>query len=202
MTSDRLRCFVRRLSQDTCGATIVEFAVVAPVLITMLMFLFDTGFHLYASSILGGEVNAAGRSSTLESATDVGRAEMDARVTGQIQRLVPHGELEFERTAYKSYVRAQAMAEPFVDSNDNQECDDGELFADENGNGIHDADAGVAGGGGARDVVIYTATLTYDRLFPLAGLLGWDQEVRVASSTVLRNQPFDKQAQARQGRCA
>lgn len=197
----RAHRFVRRLSQDCQGATIVEFAFVAPVLITLLMFLFDAGFHLYASSILGGEINAVGRSSTLESADDEGRDELDARVTEQVQRLVPHGRLEYTRTAYRSYERAQAKAEPFKDSNGNGACDNNEVFEDENGNGMHDLDAGESGGGGARDVVIYTAELSYDRLFPLAGLLGWDQEVTISSSTILRNQPFNRQGEVKEGHC-
>lgn len=195
----------RRLSRDARGVTVVEFALVFPVFVTLLMFVFDAGYYLYASSILGGEVNAQGRLATLETANDAGRTAMDARITEQMRRVVPHGVPTYHRSSYRSYTRAQEtqrtgqVGESFTDSNDNGICDNGETFIDENGNKKHDTSD--HGGGGARDVVLYTATLTYDRLFPLAGLLGWDNEVTISASTVLRNQPFGKQPEVTVEHC-
>jgi len=65
---------------------------------------------------------------------------------------------------------------------------------DENGNGVWDADVGKGGLGGANDVVLYTVTLNYDRVFPLWKLIGGDQRATASASTVLRNQPFGPQA--------
>ncbi len=191
----------RRLRRDQRGATIVEFAVIAPVLFGFLMFLIDTGYFIFARAVLSGEVNAAGRNSTLGSATDAARAELDTRVGDQVKRLVPHGQLAFERTAFANYRFAQAQAEPFNDSNGNNICDNGETYVDLNGNGSHDLNGGRAGGGSAKDVVIYTVTLRYDRLLPMHKLLGWDQEVAMTSTTVLRNQPFDNQTQPSSRNC-
>lgn len=182
------------LRKDQKGATIVEFAIVAPVLIAILVFLFDIGYLLYASAILRGEVNAAGRSSTLETANDTTRADYDSRVRAQVNRLVPHGTVSFTRTAYNTYGLAQSRAEQFNDTNGNNICDNGESFVDANFNGRFDLDGGRDGGGGARDVVIYTATLEYDRLFPADAVLGFDRTVRIDATTLLRNQPFDAQS--------
>lgn len=179
----------------------LEFAFVAPVLFLTMMFLFDAGYFLYARAILGGEVQAAGRSSTLETATDANRAALDARVQTAVQRLVRNGSLRFSRTAYKSYSRAQAKAETYVDSNSNGLCDNGESFDDANNNGTRDIDSGITGQGGAKDVTIYTVTLEYDRIFPMAKMLGWSNRVSMNSSTILRNQPFDKQALPTIGHC-
>ncbi|BAV64148.1 hypothetical protein SCLO_1011080 [Sphingobium cloacae] len=190
-----------RLRTDERGVTALEFALVSPVLLMMLMFLFDTGYYLYAKAILAGEVNAAGRASTLETATDELRDTLDAQVSTAVERLVPNGHMEFQRMAYKSYGRAQAKAEDFVDANNNGVCDNGESFDDANRNGTRDLDSGVSGGGGAKDVTVYTATLRYDRLFPLNGFLGVGREVTMSSSTLLRNQPFDKQAEPLIGTC-
>ncbi|EZP72491.1 TadE family protein [Sphingomonas paucimobilis] len=190
-----------KLTRDSRGATIVEFAFVAPVLILFLMFLFDTGYYLYARSILTGEVLRAGRASTLETATDTNRAALDLAVETAVKRLVSGGTLEFDRMAYKSYGRAQAKAEAFIDSNNNNVCDNNESFDDANRNNVRDLDSGTSGQGGARDVTIYTVTLHYNRLFPMSSLLGWSQEVTMRASTLLRNQPFDKQAEALVGHC-
>ncbi len=191
----------RRLASCGRGATIVEFAIILPVFILMLMFLFDTGYYIFASSVLGGEVNAVGRNSTLETATDANRTTLDQQLEAQVKRLVSNGSMTFDRVSYKSYGRAQSKAEAFNDANGNGICDNGESFDDANRNGTRDLDSGVVSGGGARDVVIYTATLTYERIFPIAAMLGWDKNVSISSSTILRNQPFDKQAEPLIGKC-
>lgn len=195
----RLRC--RSLARDERGATIVEFAIVIPVLSMILLFLFDAGYYLYAKAVLAGEVNAAGRASALETASDETRGLLDQRVSSQVKSLVPTGDLSFLRTSYKSYSRAQMKAEAFTDANGNGHCDNNEVFDDANRNGVRDLDSGVDGGGGAKDVTIYTATLRYRRLFPLINFIGGDPDVTLSSTTILRNQPFDKQAEPILGNC-
>lgn len=189
------------LHRDERGATVLEFAFVAPILVMMLMFLFDTGYYLYAKSILGGEVQAAGRASTMETATVDNQTALDTRVRTAIQRLVGNGQVDFTRTAYKTYGRAQAKAETYTDTNGNGVCDNGEPFDDANNNNVRDLDSGVTGQGSAKDVTIYSVTLQYDRLFPMARLLGWNNRVSMTANTILRNQPFDKQAQPVVGHC-
>lgn len=193
---------LNRLITDRTGATIVEFAFVVPLFVAFVMFLFDGGYYIYARAVLSGEVNAAGRASTLESATDANRLALDTAVTNQVQRLLPNAQLQFQRTAFTDYRSAQARVEPFNDGNANDVCDEGETFVDLNGNGQHDQDGGRNGRGGARDVVVYTVTASYDRVFPVKGLLGLDQKVAIEATTLLRNQPFDAQTQPGTGTCA
>jgi hypothetical protein len=83
--------------------------------------------------------------------------------------------------------------EDFSDVDSDGVCDNGEPFEDVNGNDTWDADRGADGMGGARDAVLYTATLSYPRAFPLMGLLGFDNTVTARARTVLRNQPYGNQ---------
>lgn len=194
----------RTLLRDARGATIVEFAFVAPVLILLLMFLFDVGYYLYAKSILSGEVQVAGRNSGLEIATQANRDLLDKRVEDSILRLVPGAKVKAERMSFRNYARAQSTGEEFRDTNKDGICNNDEIYFDDPSGtpGHFDAElSGVADQGGAKDVVIYTVSISYDRLFPMASLLGWDEEVAMKSSTILRNQPFDKQAEPTQGKC-
>ena len=195
------RGLLRALRRDKRGVTVLEFAFVAPVLILILMFLFDTAYYLYARAILSGEVQAAGRASALETATQANRDALDGVVEASVKRLVAGGDFSFSRMAYKSYGRAQSKAEAFVDGNGDGICNNNETFDDANGNNVRDLDSGVTGQGGAKDVTIYTVTLRYNRIFPMAYLLGWSQQVTMASSTILRNQPFDKQSEPVTGNC-
>jgi len=140
-------------------------------------------------------VNAVGRASALETATDETRADMDARVAEQVRLIVPDGAVTFERESFNTYGLAQTRVEPFVDVNDNDRCDTGESYLDLNGNSRFDLDGARAGAGGARDVVIYTATLRYTRFFPVAEFFGMNRDVELQARTILKNQPFDQQSQ-------
>jgi Flp pilus assembly pilin Flp len=179
----------RSLARDERGATIIEFALVAPVLITLLMGLFDTGYNLYAASVLQGAIQKAARDSTIEGATP---ASLDAKVTLAVRRVVPNAALVFERENYSSFSDI-GTPEDFTDLNGDGVCDNGEPYEDANGNNSWDTDRGRAGQGGARDAVLYTVKVTYPHAFPVGMLIGLSRDENLQSSTVLRNQPYSDQ---------
>lgn len=188
----RVQSTLRRVL-TTCrkGATLVEFGFVAPVLILTIMGIFDVGYKMYSTSILQGAIQKAARDSTLEDGTS-NATTIDNRVKDIFRQVSPSATYEFERLSYTNFSDV-GIPEDFTDSNDDGECSTGEPFEDANGNGSWDADQGAAGNGGARDAVLYTARATYDRLFPMAGLIGLPETETVEASTVLRNQPYGEQ---------
>ncbi|MCH7628694.1 MAG: pilus assembly protein [Proteobacteria bacterium] len=182
------------------GATAAEFALVLPVLVSVLMGMFDMGYNMWATTILQGAVQQAARASTLESASGQ-TATIDAKVTARVQQLVPSATLAFKRKAYTNFSNV-STPEDYTDTNANGACDNGEAFEDANGNGVWDADRGVTGLGGARDAVLYSATMSYPRAFPMAALVGLSSTVSTTATTVLRNQPFKLQeASTKVGNC-
>jgi len=184
--------FLRRLIADRSGVTLVEFAIVGPVLILMIMGLFDMAHTQYTSSILNGAMQKAGRDLTLENANSQ-QVNIDARVQQQVEAVMPSGAvIEFEKVSHFDFSDV-SEPEEFTDQNDDDICNNNEPYIDTNNNGRWDADRGKQGIGGARDVVLYTAIVTYPRLFPMYGLIGLPQEITLSASTVLRNQPFDEQ---------
>jgi hypothetical protein len=94
---------------------------------------------------------------------------------------------------YKSF-NDVGRPEDFEDKNDNDLYDDDECFWDENDSGAWEDDVGKNGIGGAKDVAVYTATIEYDRVFPLWKLIGLSEKNTVSASTALRNQPYGPQA--------
>ena len=54
----------RSLADDQTGAAIVEFALIAPVLLIALFGLFDLGHGMYTKSLLQGAIEKASRSTT------------------------------------------------------------------------------------------------------------------------------------------
>ncbi|TIX50761.1 pilus assembly protein [Alteraurantiacibacter aquimixticola] len=169
----------------------VEFAMVAPVLIMALLGLFDMSYNIYAASMVEGAIHKAARDSTIEG-SDLAQAQIDGRVTDAVRAVVPSAELSFDRRAYSDF-QDVGEAEDFTDSNQDGVCNDGEPFEDANGNKIWDLDRGTGGFGGARDAVLYTVSVTYKRQFPLHTFTGLPDEVTTTARTLLRNQPYAMQ---------
>lgn len=183
--------FLQRLRSSKRASTIVEFTFVAPTLMVFLMAGFDMGYRAYVESVLQTSVQKAGRDSALEGGTGA-TAAIDAWVTTRVKPLVDNGVFEFTRKNTSSFTNAGAM-EPFTDLNNNGTCDVGEPYSDENSNNVRDS-SGADGQGGARDITVYTAKVSYPRIFPMYGLLGWSPNISASATTVLRNQPYGQQA--------
>lgn len=185
---------------DEAGSAAVEFALISPALVLVLMGLFDMGYTLYAGVMLQGAIQQAARTSTVEGA-GTALTSIDDNVENQIRRVVPNAEIEFKRKAYSNFSDV-ALPEDFTDTNANGVCDANEPFEDANGSGTWDRDRGADGLGGARDAVLYTVSMTYPRPFPMASLVGLSENVSAQASTVLRNQPYDLQnSLAKLGNC-
>lgn len=181
----------KSITADESGVTIIEFAFVAPVFMIMLMGIFDAGHQLYTASAMQGALHEAARSTTLETGFSK-TAEIDQEVKDVVLRIAPSADITLTRSNYVNFADV-SQPEEFTDTDGDGICNNGEPFEDLNGNGGWDADRGRDGVGGARDAVLYTATATYDRMFPMAGLIGLPEQVVLKANTVLRNQPFDDQ---------
>ena len=64
MTGGRLHALRARLRRDQWGVTALEFAVAGPVLIVLLMGIFDIGHMAYVSAVLHGAVEESAVSYT------------------------------------------------------------------------------------------------------------------------------------------
>lgn len=183
---------LHRLARDRNGVTLIEFAIVAPVLMLMIFGLFDIAHTQYTASVLNGAVQKAGRDITLQTAS-TSEAAIDTRVRDQVSSVMPRSStVTFQKLSQFDFSDVNAP-EDYNDLNNNGRCDNGEPYTDSNDNGSWSANRGRTGIGGARDVVVYTTTVTYPRLFPLFTMIGLPANVTLSSSTVLRTQPFDEQ---------
>ncbi len=188
------RLFTRRdrsLLRDDRGAYMIEFALIMPTFLLLVMGIFDIGMQMYAKAVLAGAVEQAARMNTLET-NNSNQTGIDQMVRDQMGRAARYGTLAFSRQNYQDF-SSVGQPEKFTDSNGNGIRNAGECFTDSNGNGTWNADSGGSGQGGASDVVVYKVDLTFDRLFPLWKMLGEPQRKTISISTVLRNQPFSNQ---------
>jgi Flp pilus assembly protein TadG len=186
------------LARDRRGATIIEFGLIAPPLIVMLMGALDIGHTLYMQGVLQGAVQKAARDGTLETAsgnTDGVRNGIDSVVRNQLLTLNNTATVTFRRRFYRTFSEASAQAaEQFTDTDHDGICNHNEPFDDRNNNGVRDTDGGDSiDRAGARDNVIYTVTISYPRMFPIDKLIGGRGTVSLSASTVLASQPYGDQ---------
>lgn len=182
---------LKALIHDSSGVTVVEFALISPVLLILLMGTYDAAYQLYASSVLQGAIQKAGRDSTIEGAA-ASIATIDQKVADTVRYVVPNATIAFTRKSYTNFGNV-ATPEDFTDQNNNGTCDFGEVYEDANGNGTWDADRGKDGQGGSKDAVLYTVTVTYPRPLAIAPMIGLSKTITLKTETVLRNQPYGLQ---------
>jgi len=181
-----------RVSRDASGATLTEFAFVAPVFIVMLMGLFDMTHSIYTTSLVNGAIQSAARNMTIEGAS-LREAQIDERVRAQVAAVVPNNAtITLQKLSYADFSDV-GKPEEYTDMNANGTCDNNEPYVESNGTAGWQANRGSSGIGGARDVVLYKVSVSYPRLFPIHGFTGMSNTVKIEGATVLRNQPFDEQ---------
>lgn len=195
----RLTSLARRLRGHQRGTAITEFALTAPLFLLLLMGIFDYSWQFYARQVLQGAVAKAARDSTLEG-NAANQAVLDEKVRTAVKNVFGKATVTFTRQTYDSF-DAVGKPEPFKDKNGNNQYDAGECFEDINANGSWDADRGRAGNGGADDIVLYTASMEFNRILPVWSMLGQPQKTILKQSTVLRNQPYNAGTNANPVKC-
>ena len=190
MMRRRILPLLRRLRRDSKAVTIVEFAMVAPVMLLLLLGLFDLGYRSYASSVLQGALHDAARMATVGGHT---MTEIDTLVK---QRLSNFAARATTTTEAASYFQFSGVSQPELivgDTTPLNTYNNGDCFEDANGNNSYDTDRGAGGTGNSDDIVRYRVTITFPRVFPLGVLMGWPNTQTLTSETVLRNQPYGGQ---------
>ncbi len=175
---------------DESGTTVMEFGLMITVFMTLLLGIFDIGQLAYTQAILNGAVQDAARTSSLETGDT---AAADTKVQEMVALSAPGVTVGTTRVSYFDFADVD-RPESWNDADNSGDCNDGESFTDENGNGSWDADVGLSGNGGAGDVVIYTVKATYDPLFPNPFMTGGSAARELTATAVKKNQPFAEQA--------
>ena len=176
-----------KIFHDRGGATIVEFAFVAPIMAMFMMGSGDLLLQAYVTALIHGEVQRAGRDTTLQNnSTSAAANALDTRVMSAVRKIAPHATFTSTRNNYNKFSNVGKF-EPFTDSNSDGVRQVGECYSDVNGNSQWDADQGASGVGGASDVGFYTIRVTYKHFFPVVGLFGGNNNSVITSSTLLMN---------------
>jgi hypothetical protein len=179
------------LARQQQGTAVMEFGLIAPVFMMLLIGMYDITHLVYARSVFNGAVERAAREASLETGDT---NEADQIVADIIRPVIPDVVIETERMSYFDFADIE-RPEQFTDANDNDICDEGEAYVDENSSGQWEEDIGVAGNGGAGDVVMYTAKATFTPLFKIPFMPeSWSSRTMTATA-IKKNQPFGDQAE-------
>lgn len=181
----------RDLAADDRGVAILEFALIAPVFLMLVIETFDLGQMAYGKAVLEGAVQKAARDSTLETSSTL---QADTLVTRIVRPVIPTAIFTTTRANYVDFTDI-GRPERWNDANNDGTCSNNETYVDENGNGSWDNDIGESGNGGASDVVVYTVTIDYDPIFKIPFLpQSWNTR-SITARAVRRNQPSAAQRQ-------
>ena len=192
----RFRLLGGAFVRDERGISAVEFALVSPMFLSVLMATFDLGFGVYTKAVLQGAIEDASRQASIENTQ---WTVIENKVKNQILAVIPTSDpstdisFTLDPKVYEDYDDL-ILPEQFTDTNSNGSRDAGECYMDRNNNRQYDINVGLAGRGGAQDVISIKASVTYKRIFPLWAFTGQSQNQKIEATTSLRNQPFGAQA--------
>jgi Flp pilus assembly protein TadG len=178
---------LRRLRRDEGGVTVIEFAMVAPVMLLLLLGFFDLGYRVYAQSVLQGALHDAARMATVGGYS---MTQIDSRVKTRLSNFATRSTVTTAAASYLDFAGVSQPEKIVGDTAPIGSYNAGDCFEDTNGNNGYDTDRGSAGTGNSDDIVRYRVTITFPRVFPLGALMGWPSSQTLTSETVLRNQPY------------
>ena len=187
------------LRRDERGNTLVEFALVLPVLAVTLMGFFDLGYRSYVFSVVEGALHEASRMATVGNKTG---AEIDAHVASRLSEFSRDATITVAKKSYGEFSEVALPEKITGDTAPTGQYNAGDCYEDANNNGRYDADRGKDGLGGSEDVIHYEVTMSYPRMFPMTGLLGWSSTETIKAATVLRNQPYAARTNGRVIQCS
>jgi Flp pilus assembly protein TadG len=184
---------LKRLWRREEGTSALEFALVAPVLITTVVGIMEISMILIVSALIEGGLRDAARFG-ITGYVPQGTTREDkikSIIADATIGLVDMSQIDMQTLVYPSFADI-GKPEPYTDTNGNGQYDLGEPYTDINGNGQWDADMGAAGLGGPGEVVLYKVkyklpTLTM-LLTPFIG--GEDGKINLSASIAVRNEPY------------
>lgn len=188
----RLPFSIRALVKSCGGATAIEFALVAPLLMMLFFGVIELSMMFAADRILDGATQSAARLGlTGHAEPGVDREAMiRAEIARNVGPFLDPSRLQFEVRTFDGFA-GLALPEPFDDRNGNGRYDPGERFTDINGNGRFDRVVGRVGIGGADAVDYYEARYPWTFLTPLVGrLVSSDGVVVLEATAVVQNEPY------------
>lgn len=180
------------LRRNEEGVTAIEFALIAPTLMLLMMGIIEISLIQYAEHVMEGAMTNASRLGKT-GYVDVGLTQEEMIVQSLHNRLGGLVDANNVVLTSKSYSQFDQIGdpEPFMDVDGDGQRDPGESYTDVNGNGLYDTDMGSVGYGTASEVVVYTATYSWPIFTPMMEyFLGNNGSIPLSARAVVQNEPY------------
>lgn len=181
----------RSIVRNEDGATLMEFGLVVGPLMMILLGIMDLGYQSYLDTLAKSKLHEVARDASTGEMT-VEQIEM-AIEDGLDALTLKDAKVTVTVKSYFDFTNIGKPEKLTVDTNGNGEIDPGDCYIDNNKNGVFDVDYGIPGTGGPDDIVSYQIGIETKRLFPLAKMFGWSENMTSSNSTAVRNQPYGAQ---------
>ncbi|HMT42904.1 MAG TPA: pilus assembly protein [Chakrabartia sp.] len=191
-----IRALFKRLRKDDRGITVLEFALISPVFMMLLLGTLELGYMTYFKSLMNGVLEEAARRSAVGGITS---GQTDDFIRQRIKVLMPAGKrndnnaLTIQKRAFHNFSNVNQPERITSDTNPVGTYNSTDCYEDANLNGVYDASGGSNGVGGADDIIFYTVTAAFPHLFPIANLFDTNPNLSIEVNAVIRNQPFSQQ---------
>jgi Flp pilus assembly protein TadG len=190
LPSHRSRC-LRCLARCQRGVTAIEFAIIAPVLLLLLLGILEFSLIMLVSNIMESATSLSARLGKT-GYTESGKSRQDTildEIHNRAGVLIDPTQLTVTSKYYKQFDQIND-AEPWNDTNHNGTPDPGE-WTDINGNGTYDTDMAQAGYGNADDIVVYTVSYPWKIVTPIVSeLVGHNGTYTITTHAVVKNEPY------------
>ena len=173
------------------GVALLEFAIVAPILLALVVGIIEFAMVVLVSVLLEGGIRDASRfGMTGQTVSGSTREEHIAQVVSDSTLgLVTVGPDDVEVMVYPDFDEI-IEDESYTDSDGSGDYTPGEDFIDANGNGVWDAGNGTTGAGNPGEVVVYRVNAEWSTMTPFIGrMLPNDGLFALSASIAVRNEP-------------
>jgi Flp pilus assembly pilin Flp len=177
------------------GAALIEFALIAPLFILILLIVFQIGMIGWAKSTLETAARDAARFA-ITGAKGTGATREASLIAGIEERMSvftrqPSTPITVTSKVYPTFEDIGQPEKIVSDLNGNAICDTGDQYIDFNDNSAYDSDMAKTGYGGPNDVVLYKVTYPLQALVPLnEGEFNLGSVFTLHAEAAVQNEPF------------
>jgi len=177
------------------GITSIEFALIAPVFLLMVMGIIEFSMIMFTSVVMESATNTTARlgKTGYIPAGSTRQQEIINNVDAKTAGLLDPAKITISTEVYSNFNNV-GQPEPCI-SPATPPCPGtpGVNFVDINGNGKWDSDMGAAGLGNPGDVVVYTVSYPWSIVTPIvSAIIG--STFMITARTVVRNEPYSTAA--------
>ena len=177
---------------DQRGVTVLEFALILPVMLTLIFGGLELGYRAYLGAVIQGALLEVARVASVGNKTE---DQIDTLIKGRIGVLTAIGNVKsIQKESFFNFSNVGKPEKITSDTDPIGVYNATDCYEDANNNNRYDTTLN-SGIGTADDIVRYKVTVTYPDLLPAKGFLGWGNEQTIVASTVLRNEPFAGRSQ-------